>query len=343
MIELRNDALTFSFPEVHPSAKLTIDFQRTLRIPDDDQDHPLPPGLGRFPLEHLDDHLVRAPKAWWPRGGVVLPMYQSEALWLSFDTRHVRDRGEYPFAIKVAAGKVNAVTGDSWSPALNRHPQDYLVSPTQPWIDGYCVEQGIVRQFVAMPLGSGYSAEEQITGEAEFGGIQIIAYPMKRDVFERRFPKRHDRRSDGIDMMCSEMCVSEPAMGLAAGGRMRQEIYDDPFDINDWDLTASSRCFVHLCNSQAWEQITDKRPPTPPPSAFEYMQAGLPWFDYYDDQHTVRPGGKILQGVKSVAQIATENKEAPPPDNTSARPYSIVDLKAQRSRLKKGQVRESPL
>jgi hypothetical protein len=33
MIELRNDGLTFSFPEVHAEASVTIDFQRTLRIP----------------------------------------------------------------------------------------------------------------------------------------------------------------------------------------------------------------------------------------------------------------------------------------------------------------------
>jgi hypothetical protein len=36
-----------------------------------------------------------------------------------------------------------------------------------------------------MPLGSGYSAEEQITGEAEHGGIQIVVYPMKRKVFDK--------------------------------------------------------------------------------------------------------------------------------------------------------------
>jgi hypothetical protein len=38
MIELRNDRLVFSFPEVHREAVLEIDFQRTLRIPDDGRD-----------------------------------------------------------------------------------------------------------------------------------------------------------------------------------------------------------------------------------------------------------------------------------------------------------------
>ena len=41
MIELKHDSLMFSFPEVHPEAKLTINFQRTLRIPDDGKDYPL--------------------------------------------------------------------------------------------------------------------------------------------------------------------------------------------------------------------------------------------------------------------------------------------------------------
>ena len=56
MIELKNDSLVFSFRDVHPSATLSIDFQRTLRIPDDDKTYALPPGLGRFPLRHVDDH-----------------------------------------------------------------------------------------------------------------------------------------------------------------------------------------------------------------------------------------------------------------------------------------------
>jgi hypothetical protein len=65
---------------------------------------------------------------------------------------------------KVATGKINAVTGEGWTAGLNRNPQDYLIVPEQPWLDGYCVEKGVVRQFVAMPLGRGYTTEEQLTG-----------------------------------------------------------------------------------------------------------------------------------------------------------------------------------
>ena len=39
-------------------------------------------------------------------------------------------------------------------------------------LDGYCVGKGISRQFVAMPLGEGYTAKEQLSGAAEHGGLQ---------------------------------------------------------------------------------------------------------------------------------------------------------------------------
>ena len=45
----------------------------------------------------------------------MLPMFQSEALWLNINSKYLMDRHTgYPFAIKVAAGKINAVTGDDW-------------------------------------------------------------------------------------------------------------------------------------------------------------------------------------------------------------------------------------
>ena len=55
MITLENDELNFLFPEVHEDAQCSIEFQRTLRIPDDEKTYPLPPGLGQFPLRHLDE------------------------------------------------------------------------------------------------------------------------------------------------------------------------------------------------------------------------------------------------------------------------------------------------
>ena len=134
-----------------------------------------------------------------------------------------------------------------------------------------------------MPLGEGYSAEEQITGNAEFGGMQIEIFPMRSEVFDRLFPviKRRHARSLSLaeDSIC---CCSESSagMGLAPGGRMRQEVYADPFSIHDWDTEHGSRCFIHLVNSTTWQAITGQRPPSLPPTARDYTHAGYPWLDY---------------------------------------------------------------
>jgi hypothetical protein len=81
--------------------------------------------------------------------------------------------GYYPSAVKIAAGKIDAATGKPWSVDPADEPQNYVVIPTQPWLDGFCVRRRIIRQFVAMPLGNGYSAEEQITGHTKYGGLRI--------------------------------------------------------------------------------------------------------------------------------------------------------------------------
>lgn len=343
MIELRHDSLVFSFPEVHESARLTIHPQRTLRIPDDDGDYPLPPGLGRFPLRHVDDFAARVPEKWMEQGGIMFPMYQSEAMWLRFGSERDRERDvDYPFAVKIATGKVNAVSGKTWKNGVNRTPQDYVVVPMQPWLDGYCVKKGIIRQFVAMPLGSGYSAEEQITGKPEHGGLQILAYPMKREVYEKRFPKR-EAREDIVRFKIAEphhmVCDAAPRfdMGLAPGGRMKQEIYRDLFKMADWDLDHSSRCFIHIANSMVWHSITGEAPPTTPFTAEEYTRAGFPWFEWYNDTSKALQGSGVLAGMKSVAQLGKEKGDVPLPENQPVDPNNVVRL---RKGPRPGQVRE---
>lgn len=346
MIELKKDSLVFSFPEVHGDATCSIQFQRTLRIPDDGENYPLPPGLGAFPLRHVDDFRERVPAAWLRRGGVMLPMYQSEALWLNFSAGAF-SATPYPFAVKVATGKIDAVTGEAWQDGIHRDPQDYMVIPEQPWLDGYCVEKGTIRQFVAMPLGDGYSVEEQITGKAEHGGIQIVAYPMKAEAYraylarleEEARSRRDSQAMYSVDLLY-EMPVGAPApdMGLAPGGRMTQEIYEDPFDFHLWDTRHASRCFVHITNSLVWKGITGQAPPTPPPTSREYAEAGLPWFDYYGGDAKALDGAGALSGLKSVLEMGKEKGTNPLPENESVDPAHRIHL--GRGPLKPGQVRE---
>lgn len=331
MIELRDDALSISFPEVHQDAVMRIDFQRTLRLPDDGRTYPLPAGLGRFPLRHVDDYASRVPPQWIEHGGVLLPMYQAEALWLNFTGSN-----GYPFAVRVGTGKIDAATGEPWRDGLGRDPQNYLVIPSQPWLDGYCVEKGVIRQFVAMPLGQGYTAEEQITGKADVGGIQIVVYPMKREAYERHAARRARVRSRAASLAFLSV-TGAAEMGLAPGGRMRQEIYRDRYGWDEWDREAKARCFVHIANSVAWRAITGEEPPTSPVTAEWYRQAGVPWFDYYAEGEAAVDGSGILRKLKSVFELGKDQRETPLPDNASVEVEKVTGL---RKGLKKEQVRE---
>jgi hypothetical protein len=317
MIELNYNVLSFRFPEVHPRAVCRIDFQRTLRIPDDNRDYPLPPGLDRFPVSHVDDYVERLPDSWRGRGGVFLPMYQAEALWIHFS-------GRYPCAIKIAAGKINAVTGAAWTSDLSTAPQDYVVTPKQPWLDGFNVSKSYIRQFVAMPLGEGYTAEEQLTGEAEHGGLQIIVYPMKREVYAEHFERpvvREDVRFLRRPVVIRRKS-GEPDMGLAPGGLMRQELYKDEYGTDAWDQEQGARCFVHIANSEQYQTITGSRPPHRPPTAGDYARAGLPWFDYYSDGKAL-PGAGQLGKLTSVAAKVIAKNNQPLSDNDSVEPVVV--------------------
>jgi len=321
MIELFDKQLTFRFPDVHEQAMCKIDFQRTLRIPDDNREYPLPPGLGRFPVEHVDDFADHLPAAWREHGGVFVPMYQSEALWINFS-------GDYPCAVKIAAGKINAVSGEPWSDGLSADPQDYVVLPEQPWLDGFNVTEGYIRQFVAMPLGEGFSAEEQITGAAEHGGLQFVAYPMKREVYvelSRRF-EQIDEDSATFEGEAELSCLKTTiGMGLAPGGLMRQQIYDDEHGIDAWDQENGFRCFVHLANSDLYQAVTGHAPPHKPATASDYTSAGLPWFDYYADGKPL-PGSDTLGKLTSVAAKVVEKGRKPLPDNKPVEPKIIKAL-----------------
>lgn len=105
-------------------------------------------------------------------------------MWINF---HAMGR----FVVKIYVGGVNAVSGEPSTDTeqtrvrryklLSEHKsiQDYIVAPHQLWLDGIASQDGTVRQFVAMPLGSGYTVEAQITGADLIGGLQVEIVPAK--------------------------------------------------------------------------------------------------------------------------------------------------------------------
>ena len=288
---------------------LHVSFQRTLRIPDDDLTYPLPPGLGRFPIRRVQDYASRVPERWREVGGVFLPMYQREAMWISFSGAYWR-----PNAVKIGVGGVDAVSGKPWDTTLRKEPQDYLVVPDQPWLDGINAGEGFIRQFVAMPLGGGYTVEGQLTGKEEVGGVQLVAFEPKPG----RFPNRRPRRSRNrvLEDLCPvAACGME--MGLGAGGRMRQSIYPDAYGIETWDATQWRSVHVHIANSAMWREITGEAPPPTPITARTYTEYGLPWFARYDDHLGDLDPSAELATVKSVKHVDAEKFSVPQQDDST--------------------------
>lgn len=180
--------------------ELTVQFHRTIRVPDKTTESSfLPPSLGNFPLFKVKDYAANMPEDVVKKNGLFLPIYRKhqppnrrscytdgslerEACWINFKARS-------PFAIKIFVGGINAVSGEpaieTSTTRLHRQKlsaqkttlQDYIVVPDQMWLDGIASGKGVVRQFIAMPMGNGYSVEAQLTGEESTGGFQFEITP----------------------------------------------------------------------------------------------------------------------------------------------------------------------
>ena len=300
--------------EVLIGPRLSVAFQRTLRIPDDAGTYPLPPGLGRLPVHRVEDFSSRVPAEWRERPGVFIALYQREALWLAFGGAWWK-----PNAVQVGVGGVNAVSAEPWETPLGTDPQNYLVCPDQPWLDGINAGHGFVRQFVATPLGGGQSVEAQVTGRETRGGIQLRVFEPEPGRFPEEEPPRE--AAEVVGAMASPRAGT--AMGIGAGGRMRQRIYPDRYGIEAWDPDSATDLEVHVLNSAEYTAVTRRPPPPTPVSAATYTEHGLPWFDLYDEDRGDVPPPPELQEMKGVAPSSDE-----PPDE----PVGIDEAQVRRLR-----------
>jgi hypothetical protein len=274
-----------------------VQFQRTLRVPDDGLEYPLPAGLGSFPLVHSRSQKLDLPAHMKSRGGVVFPIYPFEAAWMNFYCESM-----FPIALRIAAGKINAVTGDDWSESTPEI-QDYVVLPEQYWLDGFNTGDGQVRQFVAAKLGANLTVEEQVSGRSEWGGIQILAIPMKSERYIELLQNNHGAL-DGAVMCMSEApeCMSlemdmSMDMGMGQGGTIRQTIEDDPYGIDAWDFEKAQRVFVSMIDARAWPKVGGEAIPTPVTSE-QYEKEGIPWFNL--EGFSDVPKSEKLSKLKSV-------------------------------------------
>ncbi|MFE2957499.1 hypothetical protein [Nocardia tengchongensis] len=315
-----------------------VRFIRTLRLPEHGT-HPLPPGLGEFPVRRVADYADSVPPEWAARGGVMLPMYLREAMWLSFSSKE-------PAALQIGVGKVCAVSGKPWSDRLARDPQNYVVLPRQPWLDGINSGKGTIRQFVAVPLGLGATVEGQVTGEETWGGIQLQNFALN-DLELARWRKAEEEcreqaalarygNSDNVWLAGASGAMPPPAapafgaappapsghpsaslprkrqagaLGLGVGGTMRQEIYKDERPLAEWSAERAGRVFVHLVTPPDWRRITGEAAPPSPVDRAAYTAANLPWFDYFDSDATDLAPADPLANVVPVGDWLGDDHE----------------------------------
>lgn len=294
-VATQHNTLVFSFPEVHPDASLRVTFHRTLRVPDETT-YGLPPSLGTFEVRDADD-----------ASEVLMPMWQSEAAWIDFTAPH-----RYPFMLKIGVGGINAITGDPYTAEPDYKAEDYLETSTQPWLDGFRVDDSTVRQFVAMPLGRGYSAAEQLTG-TDTGIIAFSVVPLKAEVWKQR--RRYS--PDLVINACAPPAAE--GMGLGAGGTITQSIATPVEPHENWCRADRSEWNVRLVNSESWQALTGRPPHHQPLTIDDYLEYGFPWFEWYDDS-LARQGESQFGSLQTVKQIADEKGEQVLPDNPSFTP-----------------------
>jgi hypothetical protein len=314
-VELRDNTLAFS-------DRFSLTFQRTLRIPDDGGSYPLPPGLGPFPVYRVRDYADRVPAQWDRENGYFIPMYQREAMWIDFDAAWWK-----PNAVKVGVGLVNAVSGGGWNSGLNGQPQDYVVVPEQPWLDGIKSGEGTIRQFVAVPLGTGYTVEAQVTGKESDGALRIAVFEPRPGRFPDKPPKHLNPVRNG-DAPTMAMKMESGGMGLGAGGSMKQKVYEDRYGLDTWSQDDPQEIVIYIINSEQFRSITGIEPPDTPVEAATYTSYGFPWFDLYDEHKADLTASKKLKNVKSTGQLDKEKGISKQNDSSFVVPDSqVIKLK----------------
>lgn len=266
--------------------QLTLSFHRTLRIPDDKRDYPLPPTFGRFPLAALGANFEGAVEA-------AIPIRNREALWIAFEGQNW-----HPTAIKVGLGTVNAIDAGAWTEPIHDNPQNYIVTDKQLWMDGVNIGDGHVRQFVAIALGEGLTVEEQVGGTQQ-GDLRIEVFAAKPGRFPVRAPPGYEAAG------CRAM-GTPPSIGLGAGGQIRQKIHADAHGIDAWDPTPAAAILIRLMAPIVFTQVTGRAAPPTAIDAATYTRLGLPWFELYEADAQEVAGAPAFRDLRSVRWGADE-------------------------------------
>jgi len=297
------------------------------------------------------DYRDRCPKE-WDEGAFFVALHDTEALWISF--RH----NGLPVAVLVGAGGINALTGEKLGTKLEK--DNYLVTPPQPWLDGWKSDDGCVYQFVATPYkkGEGVTVAEQLIGaESKTGAIGLAVFepkdirklkpvskpiegygdsPTDNDFFWGTADLLKSADEGGMIAYDDSSTLSDIGeaqeyspllcmrgfgeMGIGKGGRIHQKIYPDPYGIEVWQDAPVAAVAVYVVNAQSFEEITGEKIPV---QVGHETYDGL-WYGLKDQQAADVAGTGKFSGLKSAFPGDLSNISQP--ETTKAKQATAKNL-----------------
>ncbi|KAJ6588398.1 hypothetical protein B0H19DRAFT_1248064 [Mycena capillaripes] len=109
--------------------------------------------------------------------------------------------------------------------------------------------------------------------------------------------------------------LDDGRMGIAAGGKIAQRVYQDVHSPLVYDDENPYRVFIHTVSTVAWEMITGVVCPVTPITPQLYKAYDYPWFKLYDEHlPAVRPTG-LFDRLRSIAKL----------DNAPLPTYDMID------------------
>ena len=102
-------------------------------------------------------------------------------------------------------------------------------------------------------------------------------------------------------------CPEDVALGVAPGGLIKQCILEDTNPATIWERDRTVSFNVQILNSDMFQQITGKPPPSTPISAKTYRNHGLPFIKIYGEKSTIKGDFDGIKSVKQLDKITNNN------------------------------------